>query len=330
MLLQLFIFCIGLAALYYGAEWLIKGASGLALRFGIRRMVVGLTVVALGTSMPEFLVNFMAAMWNEQDLALGNIVGSNICNIGLILGVSALIFPLRVRPATLRKEYPMMMLAMSLFFGMSLDGEINRLDGVIMVIGLLAFFVFLVLDGRSHESKQEVARERAEHETAPSAGAEHTLATKLLLLIGGILGLTLGARLMVMSAIQIAELMGISHLVIGVTVVAVGTSLPELAASALCAFRKEADLSLGNVLGSNLLNVLFVVGLVALIRPMKVEIDYVSIHFYVMLGFGLLLLPLAWTEYRISRLEGGMLLASFIGYLVYVSLAALSSNPFGP
>lgn len=328
MLLQLAIFCIGLTALYYGAEWLIKGASSLALRFGIRRMVVGLTVVALGTSMPEFLVNFMAAMWNEEDLALGNIVGSNIANIGLILGISALIFPMQVKATTLRKEYPLMMGAMVAFFAMSMDGVIDRLDGALLVLGLLGFFVYLVLDGRSRESKRAVARERSE--AGHGLDTVYPMTTKILFLAGGMLGLALGARLMVMSAIQIAELVGISHLVIGVTVVAVGTSLPELAASALCAFRKEADMSMGNILGSNMLNILFVVGLVSLIRPMRVDVDAVSSHFYFMIGFGLLLFPIALSQYRISRIEGGVLLAGFAGYMAYVTYSTLTLPPFGP
>ncbi|WP_457654324.1 calcium/sodium antiporter [Rhodocaloribacter sp.] len=320
MLLQSLIFCVGLAALYYGAEWLIKGATSLALRFGIRRLVVGLTVVALGTSMPEFLVNFFAAVSDEDALALGNIVGSNIANIALILGMSALIYPLAVQPATLRKEYPMMILVMGVFYGMSLDGRISQIDGLILVMGLISFFIYLVLDSRTEDSRRQVEEELKAFENGEMSGRIYPVWQKLLFLFGGMIGLSLGARLMVTSAVNLADILGIRHVVVGLTVVAIGTSLPELAASVMCAVRKEPDLSVGNILGSNLLNVLFVVGLVALIRPLDVDHESIRVHFPVMIGFGLLLYPLARTKYRISRFEGVILIAGFVAYMVYLAL----------
>ena len=323
MLLQSLIFFVGLTALYYGAEWLIKGATSLALRFGIRRLVVGLTVVALGTSMPEFLVNFFAAVSNEDALALGNIVGSNIANIALILGMSALIFPLAVQPTTLRKEYPMMMLVMAVFYGMSLDGRISQIDGLILVTGLILFFIYLVLDARTEDSRKQVEMELQAFENGEMSGRIYPVRQKIFFLLGGMIGLSLGARLMVTSAVNLADMLGIRHVVVGLTVVAIGTSLPELAASVMCAVRKEPDLSVGNILGSNLLNVLFVVGLVALIRPLDVDHESIKIHFPVMLGFGLLLYPLARTKYRISRIEGGILIVGFIAYMVYLSFPYL-------
>ncbi len=324
MLLQSLIFCVGLAALYYGAEWLIKGATSLALRFGIRRLVVGLTVVALGTSMPEFLVNFFAAVSNEDALALGNIVGSNIANIALILGMSALIYPLAVRPATLRKEYPMMILVMGIFYWMSLDGRISQIDGLILVMGLISFFIYLVLDSRTEDSRRQVEEELKAFENGEMSGRIYPVWQKLLFLLGGMIGLSLGARLMVTSAVNLADMLGIRHVVVGLTVVAIGTSLPELAASVMCAVRKESDLSVGNILGSNLLNVLFVVGLVALIRPLDVDHESIKIHFPVMLGFGLLLYPLARTKYRISRVEGSILIAGFVAYMLYLAFPYLN------
>ncbi|GIV59197.1 calcium/sodium antiporter [Rhodocaloribacter litoris] len=323
MLLQILLFLAGLGALYYGAEWLIKGAMSLALRFGIRRMVVGLTVVALGTSMPEFLVNFFAALWDEDSLALGNIVGSNIANIALILGMSAMVYPLAVQPPALRKEYPLMMLVMAAFYAMAWDGTISRLDGVLLVAGLAGFLAYLVLDARTETSKAEVARELLAATDGNTPVELLPMWKKSLYLLGGVAGLALGARLMVSAAVNIAEALQISHVVIGLTVVAVGTSLPELAASVLCAFRREPEMTVGNILGSNLLNILFVVGLIALIRPLHVEADAITIHFPVMMAFGLLLLPLAWTGYRISRLEGTVLVLGFTGYMVYLALPYL-------
>jgi cation:H+ antiporter len=324
MLLQSLIFCVGLTALYYGAEWLIKGATSLALRFGIRRLVVGLTVVALGTSMPEFLVNFFAAVSNEDALALGNIVGSNIANIALILGMSALIYPLAVQPTTLRKEYPMMILVMGIFYWMSLDGRISQIDGLILVMGLVSFFIYLVLDSRTEDSRRQVEEELKAFENGEMSGRIYPVWQKLLFLLGGMIGLSLGARLMVTSAVNLADMLGIRHVVVGLTVVAIGTSLPELAASVMCAVRKEPDLSVGNILGSNLLNVLFVVGLVALIRPLEVDHESIKIHFPVMLGFGLLLYPLARTKYRISRVEGSILIAGFVAYMFYLAFPYLN------
>lgn len=322
MLLQSFIFLLGLGVLYLGAEWLVKGAASLALRYGIRPMVVGITVVALGTSMPEFVVNFFAALSGEDSLALGNIIGSNICNIGLILGVSSLVLPLAVAQGTLKKEYTIMMLVLVGFYLVSLDGVISQIDGLILVGGLVAFLVFLILDARRH-ARRSALKEEEEIREVTDVEEEDIVASswkKALLVLGGIVMLALGARLMVYAAVNIAEALGVAPIVIGLTVVAIGTSLPELAASVVSALNREVDISVGNVLGSNLLNVLFVIGTIALVRPLQVDAQSLSIHFPVMLAFGALLLPLAWTQYRITRFEGALLLVGFVGYIVYMAL----------
>lgn len=312
MLLQFLIFLVGLGVLYLGAEWLIKGAASLALRYGIRPLVVGITVVALGTSMPEFVINFFAALSGDDGLALGNIVGSNICNIALILGFSSIVLPLAVTPGSLKKEYPIMMLVLILFYMVALDGVISKSDGMLLVLGLIGFFVFLVYDSRRHAGsvkREGQAQERERREP---------IKKRVLLLAGGIILLAGGARMMVYAAVNIADGLGIHQVVIGLTVVAIGTSLPELAASVVGAIKNEMDMSFGNVLGSNLLNVLFVVGLVSIMSPLQVDAESLAIHFPVMLGFGILLLPLAWTQYRISRFEGAALLVGFTGYIVYL------------
>ena len=316
MLLDSLLFIVGLGVLYYGAEWLVKGAAGLALHYGIRPLVVGLTVVALGTSMPEFVVNFFAALSNEDGLALGNIVGSNICNIALILGSSALVIPLAVTPGTLRKEYPIMLVVMLLFYGVALDGRIGKADGLLLVSGLVVFLVFLVLDGRRHRSRQmieEVAHVDEEEEVEP-------VWQRIAFLTAGVAFLAVGAKFMVDAAVSIATEFDVSPAVIGLTIMAVGTSLPELAASMVSAMKQETDLSIGNVLGSNLLNVLFVIGLIALIHPLDVDATAIRVHFPVMIVFSLLLLPLMWTKYQITRFEGGLLLVGFVGYTVYLVL----------
>lgn len=314
MLPEILIFLVGAVILYYGAESLIKGAATLALRYGIRPLVVGLTVVALGTSMPEFVINFVAVLWEQDGIALGNIIGSNIANISLILGMSALMFPLSVNPAMLRKEYPLMVGAMLLFWVLAMDGVINQTDGLILVAGLIAFLVFVVLDARRYSREtalENVSEVEREDITAPAW-------KKAAYVIVGMVLLALGARMMIGSAVTIATYMGISDVVIGLTIVAVGTSLPELAASVVSATKDQTDLSVGNAMGSNLLNVLFVVGLISLIHPLRVSPESLDLHFPVMMGFSVLLLPLAWTDRRITRPEGCVLLAGFFGYMAYL------------
>ena len=312
MWLQILLFSLGITMLYYGAEWLVRGASSLALKYGIRPLVVGLTVVALGTSMPEFVINFFAAAQNEDALALGNIVGSNICNIALILGTTALILPLTVTPSTLRKEYPFMMSVMTLFYFLSWDGVVNNFDGVVLVTGLVGFLVFLVVDARRYDRNDILEDVPIESRSVLSTRR------KMLFLLGGMVFLATGAHFMVDAAVTIATTLGVDPAVVGLTVMAFGSSLPELAASLVGAVRNEADLSIGNILGSNLLNILFVVGLISLVKPLRVDVQSLSIHFPVMLGVGIILFPIAWTDYRISRLEGGVLLSCFIGYMIYL------------
>ena len=316
MWLQTLIFSVGLGMLYFGAEWLVRGASSIALKYGIRPLVVGLTVVALGTSMPEFVINFFAALKNEDSLALGNIVGSNICNIALILGTTALVLPMVVKPNTLRKEYPIMMGVMTLFYVLAWDGTVTKGDGLILVTGLVAFLIFLVVDARRYTPATVL-------EEVPQEGESVNTRKKALYLLFGVILLALGAQLMVNAAVVVATYYGIDPGIVGLTVMALGSSLPELAASLVSALKDEADLSIGNIMGSNLLNVLFVVGFISLIRPLQIDSMSLSIHFPVMLAFGALLFPLAWTGYRITRMEGGILLASFFGYMTYLFLPYL-------
>ena len=320
MILDVLLFLLGLLILYYGAEWLIRGASGIALEYGIRPVVVGLTIVALGTSMPEFLVNFIAALGGEHHLALGNIIGSNISNIALILGASAIVLQDAVAPQILRKEYPMMLGAMVVFYVISLDGTISRTDGIFLVSCLAGFIGYLLYDAQNNATAQSMIDEMDvddDDDIDPSSPTDTTL-RKTAFLVGGTVGLALGAHFMVDSAVDIARSLGISQIIIGLTIVAIGTSLPELAASMVGAIKSEADLSVGNILGSNLLNVLFVVGTVSIMSPLDVEPSTLTIHFPVMLGICVMLLPIAWTRFEITRLEGGVLLATFLSYMTYI------------
>lgn len=325
MVLQFIVFLTGLVVLYYGAKWLVKAASSIALQFGIRPMVIGLTVVAMGTSMPEFVLNFHAVLIGEDALAIGNIIGSNIANIGLILGVSAVLMPLVVDIESLKKEYPLMVGTTLLFYALALDGEITRIDGGILVLGLVALMIFLVVDARRHTriNGGSNATRITDKNVASAVLPEGTFLdarTRILYLIAGMIGLTLGARLMVLSAIEIARVLNIQPVVIGLTIVAIGTSLPELAASIVCAVKKESDMSVGNILGSNMLNILFVVGVVSLIRPIAVQTVSITQHFPVMIAFAVAVFLLAFFRQAISKLEGAFLLIGFaiyIGWLIF-------------
>ncbi len=320
MVFQFIVFITGLVVLYYGAEWLVKAASSIAYHFGIRPMVIGLTVVALGTSMPEFVLNFFAVLVGEDALAIGNIIGSNIANIGLILGVSAVLMPLVVDNETLKKEYPLMVGTTLLFYALAADGKLTRTDGAILVLGLLALMIFLVIDARRHAriNGGSNATRIADKKVASAVPLDGTLLNtrkRILYLVAGMVGLTLGARLMVVSAVEIARVLNIHPVVIGLTIVAIGTSLPELAASVMCAMKKEVDMSVGNVLGSNMLNILFVVGVISLIRPIEVEPVSITQHFPVMIAFSVVIFPLAFFRHAISKVEGVFLLIGFAVYL---------------
>ena len=315
MVLYVFLFFVGLLVLYLGAEGLVQGASSIALQYGIRPVIVGLTVVALGTSMPEFLVNFFALLSGEPNLAIGNIIGSNISNIALILGVCALTLPLTVSPDVLKREYPVMLSVMLLFYVCALDGLIGVLDGILMVLLLVGLGAYVFYDAQRTTTATILESMEGELD---SADPELSALTKGVYVFGGMGGLALGAHLMVDNAVAIADLMGIDHVVIGLTVVAIGTSLPELAASMVGTLKQEAGMTVGNVIGSNLLNVLFVVGTLSIAEPIAVDATTIRFHFPVMLGFCVLLVPLTWTNHKISRLEGAFMVACFFGYMTYL------------
>jgi len=320
MLLPSLLFFVGLLVLYVGAEGLVQGASSVALQYGIKPVVVGLTVVALGTSMPEFLVNLFAVVDGESPLALGNIIGSNISNIALILGCSALILPLTVTPEILRREYPIMLGVMILFYLTALDGQIGMFDGAGMVLLLIGLGGYLFYE--THQTSTAAVIDQIEDDLE-AADPDMSALKKTAYLLGGMIGLALGAHLMVDNAIEIANNLNIKTGIIGLTAVALGTSLPELAASMVSAAKSESDMSVGNVMGSNMLNVLFVVGTISIFDPLAVERRSIMIDFPVMIGFCALLLPLVWSNYRISRIGGIVLLTGFFGYLTYLMLPYL-------
>lgn len=333
MLTQIVVFILGLGILYLGADWLIDGASEVARKFGIRPLIIGLTIVALGTSLPEFLLNLFAVAAEEDGLAIGNIIGSNIANIALILGVSSLLMPLTFDGSALKKEYPIMLAVTGLFYMLALDGQIERTDGMILVSGLVAFLVFVIKDSLGSSSESNTVTAPPPQDDAlfvPHSGLMKWLHDdktgpfmRVLLIVAGMAALAIGARLMVEAAVSMATMMNISPVIVGLTIVAIGTSLPELAASLMASAKEESDLSVGNILGSNLLNILFVIGVVAIIQPMEVEDETLGIHMPIMIGFSLLLYPLASRHHRLARPGGLLLLAGFVGYMVFLALPYL-------
>lgn len=321
MLINGVYFGIGLVALYLGAEWLVKGAAGLAQRLGLTPLVVGLTVVAFGSSAPELLVGVVASAQGRTDLVLGNVVGSNILNIALILGVAALVKPMQVGMRLLSREAPLMAGVSVLVAGMMLDGLVGRFDGVALVLGFVLFLVFVMRAARLEPA--EIAREYGHSvvvEEVESAG--RSLPWQVGLVLVGLVGLVVGAQLLVTSAVFFARMAGVSEVVIGLTVVAIGTSLPELATCVVAAFHGKPDIALGNAVGSNIFNLLSILGVAALIRPLPVSRELFELEIPTMIVFALLLLPLAWRGRVLGRSAGAVLI---LGYLAFTTVLVLRS-----
>jgi cation:H+ antiporter len=299
----------GLLLLSLGAESLVRGSAALALRLGIKPLVVGLTVVAFGTSSPEIVVSLESAFKGNSALALGNVIGSNISNVALILGLSALVRPFRVQAQIIRREIPLMILASLLLCLLLLGGQLNRLEGLLLVTGSIAYTAFAYVSARKSRDKN-VQEEFADALPQPKGKAWAHVA----LIIVGLALLIAGANLLVGGAITIAESFGVSQVVIGLTIVAVGTSLPELATSIAAAKKGEGDIVIGNVIGSNVLNILFVLGMAALIAPLHTN-DLRLTDLVVLVGSAMIIFPLMKRGFQLTRWEGAFLLAGYLGYL---------------
>ena len=301
----------GLALLWLGAEALVRGAAALAVRFGLSPLLVGLTVVAFGTSAPELVVTAQAALDGAGGIAVGNVLGSNICNVALILGLSALVRPLRVEAQLLRLDIPLAIAVSVLVTVLLLDQEVSRVEGGGLVAGVLVYVVYSVWQGR---------RKRGAVPEALLEGLPRPKGMLLrdVLLVGMGLGLlAVGARALTSGAVGIAEVMGVPEAVIGLTIVALGTSMPELATSTVAAVRGAGDLAIGNVIGSNLFNLLGILGTAALIEPLWAP-GIGGVDLFVMTATAALMLPLARTGHELSRGEGALLLLSYVSYLVYL------------
>ncbi len=304
---------VGLAGLFFGGEWLVKGASRLAASFGISALVIGLTVVSFGTSAPELFVSLQAALQGQSDIAVGNVVGSNIANIGLILGVCGVITALPVHISLIRREIPIMIGASLLLYLMARDSQIGTADGLLLFAGIIAFTAAMVII--SHRQRIS-AQEEAQIEALEGVTGSINRLLEFGRLALGLAVLLVGSNLTVGGAVGIARALGISELVIGITLVAVGTSLPELATTIIAAIKREPDIAVGNIVGSNIFNILSILGLTALARPIPVAERVIQWDLLVMIAFALLLLPFALNR-ALGRREALLLLLIYTAFILF-------------
>jgi cation:H+ antiporter len=350
----------GLAMLYFGSEWLVRGSVNIANRMRVSQLVIGLTIVAFGTSTPELVVSINAALSGQADISLGNVVGSNIVNIGLILGLSAAIFPLAVHINTIKREVPIMIgAALALIILSLFDNKITQLEGVLLILAIIAFTYFSYKQSRKEEGRKKKGIGKTEQKSRPDTFETHTIpiedtisvietasvappieegekkdkrdkepqkatpttsfAKSASLIAIGLALLYFGATLTVENAVVIATSIGISERIVGLTIVAIGTSLPELITSVVAARKKHADLSVGNIVGSNIFNVLAIVGISASIAGVSVNPN-IFIDYAVMIAFSLVLIPIMRTGFVIRRIEGFGLIAAYSVYLLALLL----------
>lgn len=329
--LTFILFIVGLVLLIVGAELLVRGASRLAAAVGISPLVIGLTVVAFGTSAPELAVSIQSAWQGQADIAIGNVVGSNIANVLFILGISALITPLVVASQLVRIDVPIMIGASILLYVMSWDGYLGFGEGALLFAGIVVYTGWLVLQSR-RESRQVAAEFAAEFGEEQYNKAETHTTLGLLLNLGlvvvGLLLLVVGAQWLVDGAVTLARWFGVSELIIGLTVIAVGTSLPEVATSVIAALRGERDIAVGNVVGSNISNILAVLGMTALVAPQGIAVSPAALAFDlpVMIAVAVVCLPIFYVRSSITRSEGLLLFCYYVAYIVYLVITATAHD----
>lgn len=317
MLFSSLLVLLGLVVLIAGAEALVRGATGVAVFARLTPAVIGLTVVSAGTSTPELVVSVQAALGGNAGIAAGNIVGSNLFNIGAILGLTALLLPLRIQGNTIRLEWPVMLLAALQLHLLSRDGLLDRVEGAFLLTAMIAFVAYAVWIARSEAGSSEHNWEAGMATASFGRVGRSALALNIAAIVAGIALLAAGATLLVRGAVAIAGAIGISQAVIGLTIVAAGTSMPELVTSLVAAKRGQADIAVGNVIGSNIFNVLGIGGATAVVLPLEVPREILEHDSLWMIAASILLLPLMRTGMRLTRLEGAVLTA---GFAVYIAL----------
>lgn len=303
---------LGLIILLVGGKFLVDGASAIAVKLGMSSGLIGLTIVAFGTSAPELLVSVNAALKGNSDISIGNVVGSNIANIGLVLGLSGIFYPIMIKRSHLRFDYLVTVLVTILFFILGLNGLIGLWEGILL------FSVFILFNFYLFKSSKGGIADDKEVEAEIEQVKGYSWLISISLFSAGIIGLYFGSELLVENAVKISREFGVSERVIGVSIIAIGTSLPELITSIMAALSKRTDLALGNILGSNIMNILSIIGITAIIQPIGVSEDFLDVDFLWMIGITLLLFPLMKTKMQVSKIEGSILFGSYCLYMFFL------------
>ena len=301
----------GLIVLIMSGEALVRGSVGLALKFNIPTLVIGMTIVSFGTSAPELLVSLKAALNNHPEIAIGNVLGSNIANLALVLGLTTIILPITVKKPTVKVDWPIMMGTTVLFYIFILNQKIEWYEGAVFTAGLIGFNYYMFWSSKN-QSKDEG------DDAEMKANQKTNVFINIVFIVAGVVGLAFGANWLLDGAVQIAASFGVSEHVIGVTIVAFGTSVPELITSVVAALKKETDISVGNLIGSNIFNILGVLGITALIKEIPVTTQAITNDIYWVLFISLLVFPLMIIGYKINRIRGGLLFMAYCSYIYFV------------
>ena len=310
ILYSLAVFIIGLIILYLGGEGLVRGSSRLARAMGINPVLIGLTIVAFGTSAPELVVSIIAAFKGSNDLIMGNILGSNIANIGLILGISALIYPISIKLTLIKVELPFMIFISILLLLFSQNLIIEHFEGAILFILLISMIIYSCYD--AFKEPKEIEKEYSE-----LVQVDRSYNKNILYIVFGVIGLSIGAKLLVDSAISIAQSLGVSEALIGITAVAIGTSLPELTTSVIAALKRESGIIIGNIIGSNIFNI-GILGIISVLKPIEMKQHLLEFEFGIMILFSIILLPIMKTGFKIAKTEGLLLLLFYLMFLRFI------------
>ncbi len=326
MALNILLCLVGFVLLYYGAEWLVKGSSSLARSLGVTPIVIGLTVVAFGTSAPELVVSLISSIKAKSMIAVGNVVGSNICNIALVLGMAALFQPITSHPSVVRRDIPLMLVISVYLLALSLNSVLGRFEGATLFGGVILYTIF-----NYYVALKETKPEPGEEAVSVETGIEEIeyvdkRSKQIGLILVGIIGVVGGAQIVVESAVKIMTVLGVSEKFIGLTIVAFGTSLPELATSVVAAMRKEMDISIGNLVGSNVFNILSVLGAASLVRPIPIPGGFFAsgliYDYLVMMLTSFLPWLMMRKDFTVTRRDGIILLFCYVGYVTYLIIKA--------
>ena len=326
MVLNILLCVVGFIFLYYGAEWLVKGSSSLAKSLGITPCVIGLTVVAFGTSAPELVVSLVSSIKGSSMIAVGNVVGSNICNIALVLGMAAIFQPVTSNRAVVKRDIPIMLTISFCAFALSLDSQLGRFEGVVLFIGIILYTLLNYSFAKKEERGDACTEIEKTEEDCEDTGYITSRPKQIVLIVVGIAGVVGGAQIVVDSAVKIMHVLGVSEKFIGLTIVAFGTSLPELATSVVAAMRKEMDISIGNLVGSNVFNILSVLGAAAAVRPIPIPGGFFESGLYIDYGVMIFTSALPWflmqKDMTVSRKGGGLLFSCYVMYFIYLLVKA--------